>query len=135
MRFSARQKIDKMFFLNYKTFRTHIKNKLFMEKANILLSVLMLIWLGSRYLQAYFSQRQLAKYHQKMQAHKEQRSSYFFAERKKVMAHYRQQVINHKLSVYEALKDTAKLLAFNSGGEDSWKQEFSAFKKEMQQYL
>lgn len=77
------KKIDKIFFLNYKTFRTHIKNKLFMEKANILLSVLMLIWLGSRYLQAYFTQRQLAKYHQKMQAHKEQRSSYFLLKEKK----------------------------------------------------
>lgn len=71
---------------------------------------------------------------QKLQEHIKNRSNFYANERKKVMTHYRQQVINHKLSVYEALKDTAKLLAFNSGGEDSWKQEFSAFKKEMQQY-
>ena len=103
-----------------------------MKTIIIIFSLCLLAWLGLRRLQAYFAQRAANKYQQKMQAYKQERSAYFANERKKVMAHYREQVINHKLSVYDALKDTAKLMAFNSGGEDSWKQEFAAFKKEMQ---
>lgn len=101
----------------------------------IILSLLPLAWFGAHFLEAYFSQSSANKYQQKMQAYEQERSAYFANERKKVMTHYRQQVIKHKLSVYDALKDTAKLMAFNSGGEQSWKKEFAAFKKEMQQYL
>lgn len=98
-----------------------------MEKIIISLGVLLLLIILHKITQ----HRQRVKYQKELQQFIRDRSAFFANERQKVMKHYREKVISGQMDVFSALKDTAKLLAFNSGGEDSWKQEFSTFKKEI----
>ena len=102
-----------------------------MEKIIISLGILLFIIIIRKITQY----RQQIKYQKELQQFIRDRSDYYANERQKVMNHYREKIISGQMDVFSALKDTAKLLAFNRGGEDSWKQEFAAFKKEMQQYL
>lgn len=102
-----------------------------MEKIIISLGILLLIII----LRKITQYRQRVKYQKELQQFIRDRSDYYANERQKVMNHYKEKIISGQMDVYSALKDTAQLLAFNRGGEDGWKQEFAAFKKEMQQYL
>lgn len=102
-----------------------------MEKIIISLGILLFIIILHKITQY----RKRVKYQKELQQFIRDRSAFFANERQKVMKHYREKIISGQMDVYSALKDTAKLLAFNRGGEDGWKQEFAAFKKEMQQYL
>lgn len=102
-----------------------------MEKIIIALGILLFIIIVRKII----LYRQRLKYEKELQQFIRDRSAFYAQERQKVMKHYRQKIISKELTVYDALKDTVKLMAFNSGGENGWKQEFAAFKKEMQQYL
>ena len=84
-----------------------------------------------RKINQYLQKKEQIQHEEQLQKFIRNRSAFFASERQKVMKHYREKVISGEMDIFSALKDTAKLLAFNSGGEDSWKQEFSAFKKEI----
>lgn len=103
-----------------------------MEKIIIFLGIL-LLFIILRKIAQYFQRRAQIRHDKELQEFCRKRSDFFASERQKVMKHYREKVSSGQMDIFSALKDTAKLLAFNSGGEDSWKQEFSAFKKELWQ--
>ena len=99
-------------------------------KIILLIGIALYVTIKSK-IRPYRNKFQEVTYQQEKQEFMKKRSAYFAEERQKVMEHYRQKIVSKELTVYDALKDTARLMAFNSGGENSWKQEFATFKKEI----
>lgn len=91
----------------------------------------MLFWIIIRQTKAYKPKQ---KHQSSLEDYEKQRFLYYARERKKIMQHYREKVAEGSMSIEDALRDSAKLMAFNSGGYKNWKNEFLKFKKELEEF-
>lgn len=102
-----------------------------MENVIIILCMLWLCFIIIYHIKADKPQR---KKQNPICEYEKKRYLYYARERKKIMQHYKKQVLDGNMSIEDALHDSVKLMAFNSGGYKNWKDEFRKFKQEIKTY-
>ena len=105
-----------------------------METIIISAAIILILWIIFHRLKIYCRRRAELKRQQVLEQYKNRRVEYYRQERQKILNHYRERVASGKMSLADALKDTSLLLSFNSGGEQTWQQEYADFKQEMEQH-
>ncbi len=101
-----------------------------MEKTIILSLFGLSILFAIAILYQHCQQISLRKKQKRLEEYNLSREKFYASERQKVLIHYRKKLSKGDISKENALKDVAKLLAFNSGGKKEWLKEFKLFKQE-----
>lgn len=71
---------------------------------------------------------------EKLREYSQKRSRYYWQERRKVLAYYRERIVSGALPADEALKEVKFWLQANGEGENGWLNEYLEFAAEMKKY-